>query len=88
MFQQEFEKQYAQSLAEEIYSRHKGTSITKEKLLNEDVAWHPICINRHLTSALTYLENELNPPLITDVTNRKTRRRGTYPGGCTITFSA
>ena len=87
MFQQEFEKQYAQNLAEEIYSRHKGTSITKENLLNEDVAWHPVCIRRHLTRALTYLEYEISPPLVAGVTNRKSQRRGTYPDGCTITFS-
>ena len=52
-----------------------------------DLAWHPVCIDRHLTKALRILEYEESPSKITKVElpNRK-RRKGTYPNDCVITF--
>lgn len=85
MFEETFEEQYARQLSDSLYVRHKGSSVTKEQLLN-DLAWDPICIERHLTKALRILENENTPPKIIGVANRK--RRGTYPEGSVITFAS
>ena len=84
MFEVVFEEQYSQQLANEIYSIHKGSAVSKEDLLN-DLAWNPMCIERHLTRALRILENERVPHLIARVSNRK--RKNTYPDGCIIKFS-
>ena len=83
MLEKSFDEQYAKEFAEDIYSKHKGTSVPKQALIDE-LAWHPICIERHLTRALRYLENEKQPPNIINVSNRS--RRGTYPDGCVIEF--
>ena len=85
MFEEAFEEQYSQQLADSLYTHHKGASVTKEQLLN-DLAWDPICIERHLTRALRILENENTPPRVIDVANRK--RRGTYPEGSVVTFAS
>jgi three-Cys-motif partner protein len=84
MFEASFDEQYAKELAETVYSKHKGASVTKQALLDE-LAWDPICVERHLTRALRYLENEKQPSYIKDVLNRK--KKGFYPDGCTIMFS-
>jgi three-Cys-motif partner protein len=81
MFEQSFEEQYFKELADIIYSKHKGQSVTKVILVDE-LAWHPVFIGRHLTGALKQLEKDSR---ITDVLNRK--KRGSYPDGCTIKFS-
>ncbi len=79
-----FDETYSQELAEKIFTNNKGTYVTKQKLVKEDLAWDPICLDRHLTSALRILEYE-NPPRIIDVANRK--KRGSYPDKCEIRFA-
>jgi three-Cys-motif partner protein len=83
MFEQSFEEQYFKELANLIYSKHKGTSVSK-KILVDELASHPIYIGRHLTGALKYLENKTQPARIKNVLNRK--KKGSYPDGCTIVF--
>ncbi len=85
MLEAAFEEQYAQQLADVLYARHKGMFVRKEELL-DDLAWDPICIERHLTKALRILESESSPPRVIDVANRK--RMGTYPVGSVIHFAA
>jgi len=84
MLEAVFEEQYSQQLANSIYQNHKGQSISKQTLVQNDLAWHPVCIERHLTKALRILENE-TPSLITKVEQRK--KRETYPDSCIIIFA-
>ncbi len=78
-------RQEAENLAEIIASECKGTTVTKKKLITNELAWHPICIERHLTRALKYLEYEIQPPGIIGVENRK--KTGSYPEGSIIEFA-
>ncbi len=79
-----FDEVYAGQLAEEIFNNNKGSSVPKRSLIKNDLAWDPICLERHLTNALRILEKD-NPPRIIDVANRN--RKGTYPDQCVIVFS-
>lgn len=79
-----FDDIYAKELADAVYARHKGACVSKRDLMNKDLAWDPICLERHLTKALRILENE-EPPRIIDVSSRK--RRGTFPDPCEIHFA-
>ena len=83
MFEKSFEEQYIKDFADLIYSKHKGTSVPK-KTLEDELAWHPIFLGRHLTGALKYLEHKTQPARIINVLGRM--RKGSYPGGCTIKF--
>ena len=84
-----FDRDYSQELAEHLYKAHQGNSIPYQTLLRNDVSWHPICVERHLTQALKMLEYEAKPPKIIKVesANNKNRRRGSYKD-CTITFAS
>ena len=85
MLEQVFEEQYSQQLAVNLYQNHRGGSVPKQRLLQDDLAWHPICIGRHLTRALRILEVENTPPLIVNVAPRQ--KRGSYPENCVVTFA-
>ncbi|MFC1901062.1 three-Cys-motif partner protein TcmP, partial [Chloroflexota bacterium] len=85
MFEETYQEQYSLDLADGIYQKHKGTSVQKKALILNDLAWHPICIERHLTRALKCLENEVKPPRIIRVDDRQ--KRGSYPDRSTIVFS-
>jgi len=80
---------YSQDLARQLCQSYCGKTVTKQMLIQNDVAWHPICIERHLTQALKTAEYEVTPPKIIEVKlpNNRTRRRGTYPDDCTIKFA-
>jgi len=80
----EFDEIYAQQLAEDIFNNHKGSRVLKRDLIINDLAWDPICLERHLTKALRILERN-NPPHIIDVENRI--RTGTYPDNCVVFFA-
>jgi len=83
-----YDEEYSKELASQLYQSHHGQSISKQMLIQSDMAWHPICTERHLTRALRMLEYEAEPPRITQVVQQgKKRRRGTYPDDCTITFA-
>jgi three-Cys-motif partner protein len=84
-----YDENYSQQLARQLYENHRRQSISKQMLIQSDVAWHPICIERHLTQALKMLEYEEEPPKITQVELPESgiRRKGTYPDGCSITFA-
>lgn len=82
------DEEYAQDLANQLHQRCNGKTLSKQAIKINDVAWHPTCIERHLTKALRILEYKSDPPRIINVEapNRK-RRRNSYPEDCTITFS-
>lgn len=84
LLDKEFDDIFANQLASSIFQKYKGKRILKQKIVNDDLAWNPICIDRHLTKALRILENK-EPPLISHVIGRT--RKGTYPDGCEIMFS-
>jgi three-Cys-motif partner protein len=85
-----YDEEYSKDLAEQIYQSHGGQSIPKQTLERNDLAWHTICIDRHLTRALRMLEYEAEPPRITEVERaggKKCRRSNTYPDDCILTFA-
>ncbi len=84
-----YDEEYSKELASQIYQSHRGQSIPRQTLKQNDLAWHSICIERHLTRALRMLENEAEPPKITEVERPggKKRPKGTYPNGCIVTFA-
>ena len=84
-----YDEEYSKDLAGQIYRSHRGQSVSKQMLMQNNLAWHPICIERHLTSALKLLEYEAKSPRIIEVERPggKKRRKGTYPDDCIITFA-
>jgi three-Cys-motif partner protein len=84
-----YDEEYSKQLASHLYQSRCGQSIRKQVLIENDVAWHPVCIERHLTRALQILECEFPLPRITNVElpNGRRRRVKTYPNDCTITFA-
>ncbi len=80
---------YASELAEEIWENRRGTHVLKQELIEVETAYHPTCLERHLTLALKILEYETNPPRIVDVVkvDGSHRKARSYPGGCTIQFA-
>ena len=81
-----FQEDYARQLADSLCEDCKGQTLSKKRITRDHLAWHPVCIERHLTKALRILENETDPPKIVKVEERK--KRGTYPDGCKITFAS
>jgi three-Cys-motif partner protein len=84
-----YDEEYSKDLANQIYQAHRGQTVSKQTLRQNDLAGHPICIERHLTRALNILEYETISPKINKVeqSGAKTRRKGTYPDQCMITFA-
>jgi len=84
-----FDKEYSHNLASQLYKNHRGQSVLKQTLIQNDLAWHPICIGRHLTRALKILEYESKPQRILTVQNpdNRKRKKGSYPDDCTIIFT-
>ena len=83
------DEEYSKEIADQLYQTYKSRTVSKETLLRDEVAWHPTCVERHLTRALKILEYDNSPPKITEVQllDNKKRRKGTYPKGCKIAFS-
>lgn len=90
LFSRANELTYVRHLAEVILTARAGTTATRQDLLDNEVAWHPTCIERHLTQALTFLEYERSPSGIADVQKQdgSMRHARSYPVGCRITFAA
>ena len=89
LFEKLYDGEYAQDLADQLYQNRKGQIISKPAVVSNDLAWHPICIERHLTKALKILEYDTTPPRVISVElpDGRTRRKGKYPDECTITFA-
>ncbi len=89
LFSSAKDEEYSKELAEQLFKAHRERTVSKETLLKDEVAWHPTCLERHLTQALEILEYENSPPKITKVQlpNNRRRRKRTYPKDCRITFS-
>lgn len=88
LFEEFYEEEYSRELGDQLYEAYSGQTITKQVILQQNLAWHPIYIERHLTRALNILECECTPQRVinVDVPNRK-RRGKTYPEDCIITFA-
>lgn len=89
LFEKLYEEEYSQQLASQLYQSRRGQTVSKRTLLKNEVAWHPVCIDRHLTRALKILEYESTSPevLLVELPNGRRRRKGSYPDDCTITFA-
>lgn len=83
------DEEYSQDLAGQLYKSHRGETIAKKAVLKNDLAWHPTCIEHHLTRALNILEYKSIPPKIIEIKrpDSKVRRKHQYPDDCTITFA-
>jgi hypothetical protein len=88
LFEISREQEYVEDLATLIYRKHAGNSVSIDKILKEDVAWHPTCIDRHLRAALKFIEYTNNPSGVTAVKleDGRKRKNNTYPEKCIITF--
>ena len=84
----DMEVEYKNELAQHLFTKYQGAEVSKKVLQDNEVAWHPYWIEKDLTAALKLLESS-DPPQITSVRypDGKTRKRGSYPTGCLITFS-
>ena len=88
LFQMPKDEEYSKGLADRLYQSHQGQTVLKEILLQKDVAWDDVCIERHLTKALIILEYEQTPPGIVAVaTPSGKRKQRTYPARSSITFA-
>jgi hypothetical protein len=81
------DEEYSSELANCLYQTRRGQTVLKEKLIEEDVAWDDVCIERHLTRALQILEYERTPPIVAVQTPSGKRKQRTYPKGSLITFA-
>jgi three-Cys-motif partner protein len=90
LFEKVYDEEYSQQLANQLCQYHRGQTVSKRTLIQNQVAWHPVCIDRHLTRALSILEYESTPPKVAKVElpGGKKRRERSYPDGCTITFTS
>lgn len=84
------DEEYSQELAKLIWEQRSGSIVTKQELLDNETAYHPTAVEKHLTRALRILEYDIAPPRILGVTKRDgtPRRARTYPVGCRIQFAA
>lgn len=84
-----YDDEYSKGLADMLYQAHRGQAISKKDLRQNDLAWHPVCVERHLTKALRILEYREGAPRIVriDLLDNRVRRKGTYPDDCVITLS-
>jgi three-Cys-motif partner protein len=81
------DEEYSTQLANRLYQVHRGQTISKESMLQDDVAWDDVCVERHLTRALRILEYERTPPQIIAVQAPSGKRRQRmYPEMGRITF--
>ena len=89
LFANTWDEFYAGELAELIWKNRRGTIVQKKDLLQMETAYHPICLDRHLTRALKILEYDNNPPRIVSVTkaDRSKRKAKSYPVGCFVQFA-
>jgi hypothetical protein len=80
--------EYAQELSEHLFHRYNGSAVTKENIIEDNIAWQPRWIDKDLTAALRLLE-AASPQQIIGVLNPdgRLRRRNSYPPGCIITFA-
>lgn len=90
LFEKLYDEEYSQDLANQLYENRRRQTVPKRLLLREDVAWHPVCIERHLTRALIILEYECSPQKILQVQlpDGRKRYRRRYPDDCIIKFAA
>ncbi|MSQ22915.1 MAG: hypothetical protein EXR53_06420 [Dehalococcoidia bacterium] len=90
LFTETMGEDYAQELAELIWQNRRGGTIAKKELLDNETAYHPTAIEKHLTRALRIMEYEAQPSRVLAVTKSDgtPRRARPYPDGCTIQFAA
>ncbi|MFH1560055.1 MAG: three-Cys-motif partner protein TcmP [Chloroflexota bacterium] len=89
LFAGSMDESYAQELADMIWQNRRGARVPKQELRETETAYHPTCLERHLTRALRILEYETDPARIIDVVKADgtPRRARSYPDGCTIQFA-
>ena len=88
LFEGFYDEEYSRELGDQLHIAHSGQTIPKQRILQQDLAWHPVCIERHLTRSLNILECECTPPKVVEVKVPDRKRKGkTYPDDCIITFA-
>jgi len=89
LFEEVYKEEYSQQLANQLYQNRKGQTVAKHVLRRNELAQHPVCVDRHLTRALRILEYESVPPRVTrvELPDGRPRRSGSYGGNCIITFA-
>lgn len=83
------DEDYSRDLAGRILQRWRGQTVSKQIVIEQELARHPTAIHRHLTRALLMLEHETDPPGIIRVqkASGSPRRAKTYPDDSSITFA-
>ena len=89
LFAKSMDRIYGQELADLIWQKRRGTSVSTEELIKDRTAYHATCLERHLVRALLILEYETEPHRIVGVvkSDLSRRRAKSYPDGCTIRFT-
>ncbi|MSQ10640.1 MAG: three-Cys-motif partner protein TcmP [Dehalococcoidia bacterium] len=88
LFSASKDEDYAKDLAELVWQNRAGARVLKAAIENDEFAWHPTAIEKHLTRALQYLEYEIQPAAITSVDKPSGKRRAkTYPPEREISFA-
>ena len=82
------DEEYARELADHLFGKYRGEEVSKEEIVDNNIAWHPRWVDKDLTEALRILERS-NPSRIKNVRNGDGRRRqaNSFPPGCIITFT-
>jgi len=88
LFETIYEDEYSKDLAFNIFEKYKGKLVRKEEIIKNVLAWHPICITKHLTKALKLLEDEDNPKIINVSVPDRRRRANSFPDDCSIQFTS
>ena len=81
------EEEYEKRVAEFLLTKYDEQEVRMNKIIDEDVAWHPHWLVCDLRAALKQLEGE-SPSRIAEVSRPGglTRRRGEFPDDCIIRF--
>ena len=80
---------HGQELADLIWQKGRGTSVSTEELIKNQAAYHATCLERHLVRALRILKYETEPHRIVGVVKSDISRRRAKndTDGCTIRFT-
>ena len=83
----QLENDFPRQIGEHLFQKYEGQEIAYRALLEEEIDWHRLWLPTDLKKGLQYLEDGDEPRIVgVKKENGRTRRTGTYPDDCLITF--